>query len=155
MLAAVPVAGRAESYPLSDLWTMDSMSQNPTVGFLGLGIMGMPMARHLLQAGYKVALWSNTSSKTGELAKDGDAVVCKTPREVAEKADFVFYCVGDSEMARQISTGKDGLLEGARAGSVIADCSTISPCVSREIGEAFAAKRAHFLDAPCTGSKPG
>ena len=131
------------------------MSQNAQVGFLGLGIMGTPMAQHLIHAGHKVALWSNTAVKAKALALNGDGIVCSTPREVAERADFIFYCVGDSEMAREITIGKNGLVEGAREGSVIADCSTISPAVSREIGKAFAAKKAHFLDAPCTGSKPG
>jgi 3-hydroxyisobutyrate dehydrogenase/2-hydroxy-3-oxopropionate reductase len=125
------------------------------LGFLGLGIMGTPMAQHLLKAGHRVALWSNTASKAKDLAKEGDGVVCATPREVAGQADFIFYCVGDSAMARRITVGKDGLMEGARAGSVIADCSTIAPAVSREIGAALATRKAQFLDAPCTGSKPG
>jgi 3-hydroxyisobutyrate dehydrogenase-like beta-hydroxyacid dehydrogenase len=125
------------------------------VGFLGLGIMGYPMAQHLLKAGHQVALWSNTTTKATELAKEGDGTACKTPRDVATRAEFIFYCVGDSEMARRITTGKDGLIEGVRPGCVIADCSTIAPAVSREIGAEFAAKNVHFMDAPCTGSKPG
>jgi 3-hydroxyisobutyrate dehydrogenase-like beta-hydroxyacid dehydrogenase len=125
------------------------------LGFLGLGIMGTPMARHLLKAGHEVALWSNTGAKARELAKEGSGTACATPREVASRADFVFYCVGDSAMARRIATGPDGLIEGVRKGAVIADCSTIAPAVSKEIGAAFAAKGARFLDAPCTGSKPG
>jgi 3-hydroxyisobutyrate dehydrogenase-like beta-hydroxyacid dehydrogenase len=125
------------------------------LGFLGLGIMGYPMAGHLLAAGHEVALWSHTASKAAELAKKGKGTPCATPREVAEKADFVFYCVGDTEMARQITLGKDGLIEGVRKGSITSDCSTIAPAVSQEIGHAFAAKGAHFLEAPVTGSKPG
>ncbi len=117
--------------------------------------MGYPMAQHLLKAGHQVALWSNTLAKATELAKEGDGAVCKTPRDVAARADFIFYCVGDSAMARRITTGQDGLIEGVRPGCVIADCSTIAPAMSKEIGAVFAAKSAHFLDAPCTGSKPG
>jgi len=124
------------------------------LGFLGLGIMGYPMAGHLVKSGNQVALWSNTAKKVNELAKEG-GTACATPKQVAESADFIFYCVGDSEMARQVTTGPGGLLEGVRKGAVIADCSTIAPAVSKEIGKAFAAKGAHFLDAPCTGSKPG
>jgi 3-hydroxyisobutyrate dehydrogenase-like beta-hydroxyacid dehydrogenase len=124
------------------------------LGFLGLGIMGYPMARHLVKSGNQVALWSNTTKKVDELAKEG-AKACPTPKQVAENADCIFYCVGDSEMARRVTTGPGGLLEGVRKGAVIADCSTIAPAVSKEIGKAFAAKGAHFLDAPCTGSKPG
>jgi 3-hydroxyisobutyrate dehydrogenase/2-hydroxy-3-oxopropionate reductase len=124
--------------------------------------MGYPMARHLAKSGHEVALWSNTSSKAEELASrasDGGgktkATACSTPKEVAERADFIFYCVGDSRMAREITIGKSGLIEGVRRGAVIADCSTISPAMSKEIGTAFSARGAYFLDAPCTGSKPG
>jgi 3-hydroxyisobutyrate dehydrogenase-like beta-hydroxyacid dehydrogenase len=125
------------------------------LGFLGLGIMGYPMARHLVKSGNEVALWSNTAEKAKELAKEGKATACATPREVAERADYIFYCVGDSDMARTITIGANGLIAGVRKGAVIADCSTISPAMSKEIGSAFAAKGAHFLDAPCTGSRPG
>jgi 3-hydroxyisobutyrate dehydrogenase-like beta-hydroxyacid dehydrogenase len=125
------------------------------LGFLGLGIMGMPMARHLLKAGHDVALWSNRHEKAAKLASEGKGTACTSPREVAERSDFVFYCVGDSAMAREITLGPKGLLEGVRSGSVTADCSTIAPATSREIGSAFASKGAQFLDAPCTGSKPG
>ncbi len=125
------------------------------LGFLGLGIMGYPMAGHLLQAGHEVALWSNTASKAKELAGRGKGTACATPKEVAERSDYIFYCVGDSKMALEITLGKGGLIEGVRKGSVTADCSTISPEVSVEIGKVFAAKGAHFLDTPCTGSKPG
>ncbi len=125
------------------------------LGFLGLGTMGLPMARHLLKAGHEVALWSNTGGKAKELAKEGTGTACASPKDVAERAGYIFYCVGDSAMARKITLGSGGLIEGVRRGSVIADCSTISPAVSKEIGAAFSAKSVDFLDAPCTGSKPG
>lgn len=125
------------------------------LGFLGLGIMGYPMAGHLLKAGHEVALWTNQSHKAQELAKTGKGTACSTPREVAERSDFVFYCVGDTRMARGITLDKNGLIEGVRKGAVVSDCSTISPVVSREIGAAFAAQGATFLDAPVTGSVPG
>ena len=125
------------------------------LGFLGLGIMGAPMAQHLLKAGHDVALWSNTASKAESLAKEGAGKACKTPEEVAKLSDVVFYCVGNTAMAREITLGPNGLLEGAKKGVIVADCSTISPCVSKEIGEAFSDHGSFFLDAPCTGSKPG
>jgi len=125
------------------------------LGFLGLGIMGYPMARHLLEAGHEVALWTHSAAKARELAAKGKGTACTTPKEVAQRADFIFYCVGTTAMARAVSTGKDGLLEGIRPGSVTADCSTVSPAESAEIGALFTAKRVHFLDAPCTGSKAG
>jgi len=117
--------------------------------------MGYPMARHLLEAGHEVALWTHTAAKARELAAKGKGTACATPKEVAQRADFIFYCVGTTAMARAVSTGKDGLLEGIRPGSVTADCSTVSPTESAEIGALFTAKGVHFLDAPCTGSKAG
>ena len=125
------------------------------LGFLGLGIMGYPMAGHLVASGNDVALWSNTSAKARELAKSGKAKVCSTPKEVAQHADIIFYCVGDTAMSRQVALGPGGLIESVKAGSIVADCGTIAPAASKEIGAAFAAKGVHFLDAPCTGSKPG
>ena len=125
------------------------------LGFLGLGIMGLPMAKHLIDAGHEVALWSNSADKAKQLAADGRAVACTTPREVAAQSDYTFYCVGDTEMSRQVALGKDGLIEGVKAGAGVADCSTVSPEISISIGKKFAAKGAFFLDAPCTGSKPG
>jgi 3-hydroxyisobutyrate dehydrogenase/2-hydroxy-3-oxopropionate reductase len=102
-----------------------------------------------------VALWTKQSKKAQELAQTGKGTPYATPREVAERADYVFYCVGDSRMAREIAAGKNGLIEGVRKDAVVSDCSTISPVVSKELGAAFAAKGAHFLDAPVTGSRPG
>jgi 3-hydroxyisobutyrate dehydrogenase-like beta-hydroxyacid dehydrogenase len=125
------------------------------LGFLGLGIMGSRMARHLLKGGHEVALWTHSQGKAFELAREGKGVVCKTPREVADHADFIFYCVGDSEMSRAVALGPDGILAGARPESVTCDCSTISPAVSQEIHAAYAAKGLDFLDAPCTGSTGG
>lgn len=117
--------------------------------------MGYPMAGHLLKAGHEVALWSHSGAKAVELAKTGKGTACTTPKEVASRADYIFYCVGDTEMSREVALGPDGILAGARPNSVTADCSSISPAVSMEIGAAFTAKGVHFLDAPCTGSKPG
>ena len=131
------------------------MSFMAKLGFIGLGIMGDPMARKLLAAGHDVALWSKSPGKAESAAATGKGTVCGTPRDVAAASECVFYCVGDSAMSREVSLGAGGLLEGAAPGSVIADCSTIAPAESRELHQAYAAKGVHFLDAPCTGSKPG
>src|SRR6185436_1206645 len=80
---------------------------------------------------------------------------CATPREVAERADFIFCCVGDTAMVRQIALGKSGLIETVRKDAVISDCSSIAPTASKEIGEAFRPKGAWFLDCPVTGSTGG
>jgi 3-hydroxyisobutyrate dehydrogenase/2-hydroxy-3-oxopropionate reductase len=126
------------------------------LGFLGLGLMGYPMARNLLDAGHEVALWSNTASKAKKLAKaKKGSHLCPTPREVGEFADCIFLCVGNSQMSENVLTGKDGVIEGIKKNAVVADASTIAPTVSRRIAAAFEQKKAFFLDAPCTGSTPG
>jgi len=117
--------------------------------------MGYPMARNLLRAGHEVALWSNTTEKARQLAAEDKGQFCETPKKVAENADFIFLCVGDTSMSEAIILGADGVIHGVRPGTVVADASTISPSHSRKIGEALKAKGVDFLDAPCTGSTPG
>jgi 3-hydroxyisobutyrate dehydrogenase len=125
------------------------------LGFLGLGLMGYPMARNLLRAGHEVALWSHTADKARKLAAEENGRFCETPRQVAENADCSFVCVGTTEMCRQVILGENGLVEGIRASSIVVDASTISPSESRRIGQALRARGVEFLDAPCTGSTPG
>jgi 3-hydroxyisobutyrate dehydrogenase/2-hydroxy-3-oxopropionate reductase len=125
------------------------------LGFLGLGLMGYPMARNLLRAGHEVALWSHTAEKAEKLAAEAGGCAMESPRQVAEAADVVFLCVGDTEMATEVILGPNGIIEGARAGTVVVDASTISPKQSRKIGKALKAREVDFLDAPCTGSTPG
>lgn len=130
------------------------------LGFLGLGLMGYPMARNLLRAGHEVALWSHTAEKARKLASSEGGKFCETPKAVAENADCIFLCVGNTGMSREVILGENGLgdkglISGAKRGTVIADASTISPSESRAIGETLAAKGVDFLDAPCTGSTPG
>jgi len=117
--------------------------------------MGYPMARNLVRAGHQVAVWSYTASKAKQLASEEKAIACATPKQVAEQADFVFVCVGDTRMSEESITGPNGVIEGAKTGTVVADASTISPATSRGIGEKLSAKGVDFLDAPCTGSTPG
>src|SRR6185312_13873836 len=125
------------------------------LGFLGLGLMGYPMARNLLRAGHEVAVWSKTSDKARKLAADEKGRFCATPKEVAQNADVIFLCVGDTEMAREVILGANGVIDGVRAGMVVADCSTIGVSDSRKIAEALKGKGVDFLDAPVTGSTPG
>jgi 3-hydroxyisobutyrate dehydrogenase/2-hydroxy-3-oxopropionate reductase len=125
------------------------------LGFFGLGLMGYPMARNLLRAGHEVALWSHTADKARKLAAEAGGRFCDTPREAAVDAECMFLCVGDTAMSREVILGAEGILHGARPGSVVADASTISPSASRKIGQTLKAKGVEFLDAPCTGSVPG
>ena len=125
------------------------------LGFLGLGIMGYPMARNLRRAGHGLWAWSHTAAKAEKLAEAEGATVCTTPKAVAENAECVFLCVGNTGMSRSVILGENGVIAGARPGSVVVDASTISASASREIGERLAKNNVHFLDAPCTGSKLG
>lgn len=126
------------------------------LGFLGLGIMGYPMARHLVRAGHDVALWTNTAGKAAKLvAEAGGGKACDTPKQVGEHAECVFLCVGDTAMSEKLLLGEDGVVSGAKPGTVIVDASTVSPSHSVKMRDALAPNGIHFLDAPCTGSKPG
>jgi 3-hydroxyisobutyrate dehydrogenase-like beta-hydroxyacid dehydrogenase len=125
------------------------------LGFLGLGIMGGPMARQLVTAGHSVAVWSHNRKKAKELADSAGALFCDSPAEVAENCECAFLCVGDTAMSREVIFGVRGLVKGAGKGFVIADCSTISPIESARMAEELEALDMEFLDAPCTGSKAG
>jgi len=125
------------------------------LGFLGLGIMGYPMARNLLRAGHEVALWSHTADKAKELAAAEKGRFCSSPKEAAQNAECVFLCVGDTAMSEQVNLGSGGVIEGVKAGTIVADASTISPSGSRKIGAEFAKKGVRYMDVPCTGSTPG
>lgn len=125
------------------------------LGFLGLGLMGYPMARNLLKAGHDVALWSNSGRKAQKLAAEAGGKVCSSPAEVARHAECVFICVGNSTMSETVILGPDGIKEGARKESVVVDCSTVSPSSSRHVGEELGKIGVDFLGAPCTGSTPG
>ncbi len=118
-------------------------------------MMGYPMARNLLRAGHEVALWSHTAEKADKLAEEAGGRAVESPKQVAEAADVVFLCVGDTEMATEVLLGPNGVIEGARPGTAVADASTISPKQSRKIGKALKTRGVDFLDAPCTGSTPG
>jgi 3-hydroxyisobutyrate dehydrogenase/2-hydroxy-3-oxopropionate reductase len=102
-----------------------------------------------------VAVWSNTAAKARRLAEAEKAEFCATPKQVAEAAEIIFLCVGDTAMSERVTLGPDGILDGVRAGSIVADCSTVAPSYARRAAAALAEKGAHFLDTPVTGSKPG
>ena len=125
------------------------------LGFVGLGIMGGPMARALMRAGHEVALWTHSKGKAEALAKEGKGVACASPADVAKRSECVFLCVGNTEMSRETILGKDGLAAGKAGALTIVDCSTVSPEESRKIGAALKAQGIDFLDAPCSGSKAG
>ena len=124
------------------------------VGFIGLGIMGMPMARNLMEAGYKLTVHNRSPEKAEELGKEG-AAVAATPREVAENSDVVITMLPDSPQVREVVAGEEGVLEGISEGALLIDMSTISPVVTEELAEALQEKGASMLDAPVSGGDVG
>jgi 2-hydroxy-3-oxopropionate reductase len=124
------------------------------VGFIGLGIMGRPMAKNVLAKGFPLAVYNRSSAPVEELAKLG-AHPCQSAREVAEHSDVILTCLPDSPDVEQVILGPQGVLAGVRPGSIIADMSTISPQVSIRIAAEAAAKGARMLDAPVSGGDKG
>src|SRR5688572_1211086 len=96
------------------------------IGFIGLGIMGMPMARHLMKAGHPLIVYSHTIEKAHQLGKEG-AQVASSPADMAAKCDLMFLCVGESKHMEEMTVGAKGLIHGVRKDAVVMDCSTVSP----------------------------
>ena len=126
-----------------------------SVGLIGLGIMGMPMARNLLKAGYSVVAYNRTASKAQELAEEDGATAVGTPREVAEACSTVITMVTDSPDVEAVVLGEGGAIEGLQRDAVLIDMSTISPSVTRTIAGRLKEKGAHMLDAPVSGGSWG
>jgi 3-hydroxyisobutyrate dehydrogenase len=124
------------------------------VGFIGLGIMGKPMALNLLKAGFKVTVYNRTASKAEQLVEQGAEKV-DSPRKVAEKSTVVITIVSDTPDVEAVILGKNGVIEGIRPDSVVIDMSTISPEATRRIAEHLKEKRAYMLDAPVSGGEQG
>lgn len=124
------------------------------IGFIGLGVMGRPMAKNLLAAGYPLTVWNRTGSRMEEPVSLG-AKAAGSPKEVAESSDVVIIMVGDSPDVEEVSLGPSGVIEGARPGLVVVDMSSISPIATRRIAEALAEKGVRMLDAPVSGGDIG
>lgn len=126
----------------------------PTVGFIGLGLMGRPMAANLLKAGYALTVWNRTAARADELVAAG-AQRAANPRAVAAAADIVFTMVSDPPALEAVLWGEDGVFAGLRAGSILIDSSTVSPALAIRVAAAAAQKNAEFLEAPVTGGTWG
>ncbi|HKV03679.1 MAG TPA: NAD(P)-dependent oxidoreductase [Candidatus Acidoferrales bacterium] len=124
------------------------------VGFIGLGLMGKPMAKNLLRAGFPLVVWNRTKSKAEDLVREG-ATLAADPREAATLADFLITIVSDPPALEEVLFGPRGAFEGLRAGSALIDSSTVSPGLARRVAAACAERRVDFLDAPVTGGTWG
>jgi 2-hydroxy-3-oxopropionate reductase len=124
------------------------------IGFIGLGIMGRPMAKNLLKAGHPLVVHSRSRGPVDEIARAG-AKVGSSPRDVAAQSDVLITMLPNSPDVELVALGRDGIIEGARPGLLFVDMSTISPIVSKKVGEALAAKSVKMLDAPVSGGERG
>jgi 2-hydroxy-3-oxopropionate reductase len=124
-----------------------------TIGFIGLGIMGKPMARNLLKAGHRVVVYDIVPSGMDDVASAG-AEKGASPKDVAGRADIVITMVPDGPEMEQAILGPGGVIEGARKGATVIDMSSISPMVAQRVGAALEAKGIEFLDAPVSGGEP-
>jgi len=124
------------------------------IGFIGLGIMGRPMAKNLLKAGYALVVHNRSRGAVDDLVKAG-AKAGTSPRDVASQSDVLITMLPNSPDVEAVVLGRDGVIEGARAGMSLLDMSTISPLVSQKIGAALAAKSVQMLDAPVSGGERG
>ena len=124
------------------------------VGFIGAGIMGRPMARNLLKAGYPLIVHNRTKSKAQDLLSQG-AVWAATPADVAANSDVVITCVTDTPDVKAVLLGQNGVIEKARPGLICVDMSTISPSATKEMGDILQAKGITLIDAPVSGGEIG
>jgi 2-hydroxy-3-oxopropionate reductase len=124
------------------------------IGFIGLGIMGKPIARNLMKAGFSLVVHNRSKGPVEELVKEG-AEAAYSPKEVAQKAEVIITMVPDSPDVEKVILGEDGVLEGAKAGSIVIDMSSISPIVSQKIAAEVEKKGVKMLDAPVSGGEAG
>jgi 3-hydroxyisobutyrate dehydrogenase len=130
------------------------MARNERIGFIGLGIMGRPMATNLRKAGYDLTVWNRSQPGIDALVTEG-AQAADSPRGVAERSDVVITILGDSPDTERVALGDGGIIEGAHDGLAHIDMSTISPSATRAIAERYATAGIEILDAPVSGGQQG
>jgi 3-hydroxyisobutyrate dehydrogenase len=126
-----------------------------TVAFLGLGVMGYPMAAHLKEAGHDVTVYNRTAAKAKQWADEFGGKMAATPREAVQRASVVFACVGNDDDLRSIVLGDNGAFAGMVSGAIFVDHTTASAAVARELFTIAKSKGMHFIDAPVSGGQAG
>ena len=126
-----------------------------TCAFIGLGVMGYPMAGHLVAAGHEVTVYNRTGARAAEWIAEHGGGSAPTPAEAADGAEFVFVCVGNDDDVRAVTTGPGGAFEGSAEGSVLVDHTTASAELARELFDAAADRGVGFVDAPISGGQAG
>ncbi|WP_276202206.1 NAD(P)-dependent oxidoreductase [Thioclava indica] len=125
------------------------------LAFLGLGVMGYPMAGHLQEAGHQVTVYNRTAAKAADWVAQYGGASAPTPREAAQGADFVMSCVGNDDDLRAVCLGKDGAFKGMKTGAVFVDHTTVSAAVTRELCKEAKGHGVSFVDAPISGGQAG
>ncbi|MGA0024349.1 MAG: NAD(P)-dependent oxidoreductase [Burkholderiales bacterium] len=125
------------------------------VAFIGLGVMGGPMAGHLARAGHSVSVYNRTRAKVQAWAATHNGTAADTPAEAAKDAEIVFSCVGNDNDVREVTTGEHGAFKGMKPGAIYVDHTTASAAVAVELHAAAKAQGLHFLDAPVSGGQSG
>ena len=125
------------------------------VAFLGLGVMGYPMAGHLVKAGHEVTVYNRTSKRADAWVAEYGGRAAKTPREAVAGASFVFACVGNDDDVRAVTLGADGAFAGMVSGAILVDHTTASASLARELAEAAKQAGLGFVDAPISGGQAG
>jgi len=126
-----------------------------TVAFLGLGVMGHPMAGHLARAGHRVTVYNRTAAKAAQWVKEYGGASAATPKAAVAGADLVFACVGNDDDLRAVTTGPEGAFTGMKPGAIFVDHTTASAEVARELDAAARKLGLHFIDAPVSGGNLG
>ena len=124
-----------------------------TIGFIGLGIMGKPMAANLMKAGYRLVVYDVARTRMTEALAKG-AEEGSSPADVASRSDWIITMLPNSPQVKEVALGPHGIIEGARKGSILIDMSSIAPAASREVAAALAARGVEVLDAPVSGGEP-
>ncbi len=131
------------------------MSESKKLAFVGLGVMGYPMAGHLARAGHDVVVYNRTAATAARWVEEYDGRSATTPGAAAADAEIVFMCVGNDDDVKSVSLGDDGVITGAAAGSIVVDHTTASGTLARELEVAAEARNVGFLDAPVSGGQAG
>lgn len=124
------------------------------VGFIGIGVMGRAMAKHLMNDGHQLFVFNRTKEKTNELVTDG-AIWCETPSQVVKASEIIFTMLGYPIDVEEMYLGEGGLLDSSRAGQLMVDCTTSSPNLAEKIAKVALTKHVHVLDAPVSGGDVG
>jgi len=141
---------------MSSINSKTNVPSTPTkVAFIGLGVMGLPMAGHLATAGHDVTVYNRNTQKAQAWVKEFGGRACATPREAAQGAQIVFACVGNDDDLRSIVLGADGAFAGMSAGATFVDHTTASALVARELSALAKQKSLRFIDAPVSGGQAG